>query len=117
MSECIFCRIAAAEVAAEVVYASETSVAFRDMSPQAPVHLLVVPREHHLSVAEMAAVDALGVADLFTAVAVVTRETGIDETGYRVVTNVGADSGQEVPHLHLHVLGGGRLGPLNRVSE
>lgn len=114
MSECIFCRIAAKDVSAEVVYENETTVAFRDLSPQAPVHLLVIPREHHESAAAMASVDALGVADLFLAVAQITRDVELDATGYRVVTNVGADGGQEVAHLHLHVLGGERLGPLGR---
>ncbi|CAN5540222.1 histidine triad nucleotide-binding protein [soil metagenome] len=116
MSECIFCGIAAGEVSTDVVYADDTTVAFRDMSPVAPVHLLVVPRDHHESVAAMAAVDGQGVADLFAAVAAVTRAAGIDKTGYRVVTNVGADSGQEVEHLHLHVLGGERLSSLGRAS-
>ncbi|MGB5953334.1 MAG: histidine triad nucleotide-binding protein [Ornithinimicrobium sp.] len=114
MSECIFCRIAAAEVSADVVYASETTVVFRDLAPQAPVHLLVIPREHHESAAEMAALDALGFSDLFLAVAEVTRETGLDAAGYRVATNVGEHAGQEVAHLHLHVLGGERLRSLGR---
>ncbi len=112
MSDCIFCKIAAGEIPAEMVHTNETVVAFRDTKPVADVHFLVIPRDHHESAAEMAVVDAQGVADLFAVVGEVARAEGISESGYRVLTNVGADSGQEVAHVHLHVLGGEPLGPL-----
>ena len=112
MSDCIFCKIAAGEIPAEIVHESDTAVAFRDTKPAAATHVLVVPRDHHESAAAMAAVDAQGMADLFTAVGEVARAEGIAESGYRVLTNVGHDAGQEVAHLHLHLVGGESLGPL-----
>jgi histidine triad (HIT) family protein len=101
---CIFCRIAAGEIPSARVAENARAVAFRDLHPQAPVHVLVVPRRHVASLAEAADGEELG-ALLLLAQEVARRE-GIADTGYRVVTNVGADGGQTVPHLHLHVLGG-----------
>ncbi|MGC1209263.1 MAG: HIT domain-containing protein [Ornithinimicrobium sp.] len=112
MSDCIFCKIADGEIPAEIVHKSDTAVAFRDMKPAAATHILVVPRDHHESAAAMALVDAQGVADLFALVGEVASAEGIADSGYRVLTNVGHDSGQEVAHLHLHVVGGEPLGPL-----
>ncbi|MGB3828164.1 MAG: histidine triad nucleotide-binding protein [Ornithinimicrobium sp.] len=112
MSNCIFCKIAVGEIPAEIVHQGETAVAFRDSKPAAAVHVLVVPKDHHESLADMAAVDAQGVADLWAVVGDVARSQGIEDSGYRVLTNVGADAGQEVAHLHLHVMGGQPLGPL-----
>ncbi|HKJ12015.1 MAG TPA: HIT domain-containing protein [Ornithinimicrobium sp.] len=112
MADCIFCSIASGEVETTLVGESETAVAFRDQSPAAPVHVLVVPREHHESVAQMAVVDGQGVADLFALVGEVADGEGIAGTGYRVLTNTGADAGQEVAHVHLHVVGGQPLGAL-----
>ncbi|MGB3764047.1 MAG: HIT domain-containing protein [Ornithinimicrobium sp.] len=112
MSDCIFCKIAAREIPAEIVHESETAVAFRDTKPAAATHVLVVPRDHHESAAAMALVDAQGLADLFAAVGEVARTEGITDSGYRVLTNAGHDAGQEVAHLHLHLVGGEPLGPL-----
>ncbi|MGB7450412.1 MAG: HIT domain-containing protein [Ornithinimicrobium sp.] len=112
MADCIFCSIVSGDVDATVVAESDTALAFRDQSPAAPVHVLVIPREHHESAAEMALVDAQGLADLFTLVGDVARSEEVQGTGYRVLTNVGGDAGQEVAHLHLHVVGGGPLGAL-----
>lgn len=112
MSACIFCKIAAGEIPADIVSQSETAVAFRDSKPAASVHVLVIPKEHHESVAAMALGDARGVADLFALVGEVARSEGMEDSGYRVITNVGKDSGQEVAHVHLHVVGGQALGPL-----
>lgn len=109
MKDCVFCRIAAGEIEAEVVDQGDGWVAFRDAEPQAPTHVLVVPREH------VRGIDALGpaqgdlVAELVLACADVARGEGLSG-GYRVLTNVGADGGQSVAHLHFHVLGGRRLG-------
>lgn len=107
--DCIFCRIARGELNTAFVAESEHNVAFRDLSPQAPTHVLVVPREHIASLrfalpehAEMVA-DALGLA---TAVA---KQEGLLDSGYRVITNDGPDAGQTVHHLHFHVLGGTKL--------
>lgn len=112
MSDCIFCKIVAGEIPAEIVHESDSAVAFRDLNPAAATHVLVVPRDHHESAAAMAVVDAQGLGDMFTVVGDVAQAEGIAESGYRVLTNVGHDSGQEVAHLHLHVVGGQPLGPL-----
>ncbi len=117
MSDCIFCKIADGEIPAEIVHEGDTAVAFRDMKPAAATHILVVPRDHHESAAAMALVDAQGLADLFAVVGEVATAEGIAESGYRVLTNVGHDSGQEVAHLHLHVVGGEPLGPLLSQSD
>jgi histidine triad (HIT) family protein len=103
--DCVFCRIVAGEIPASVVAEGERWLAFRDLQPQAPVHLLVIPRAHVESVAELEEADDLG-AVLLRAAAGVARDAGLEDGGYRVVTNVGEEGGQSVPHLHLHVLGG-----------
>ena len=108
IDECVFCRIAAGEIPASVVAEGERWLAFRDLQPQAPVHLLVIPRSHVESVADLREADDLG-AVLLRAAAVVAREAGLEDGGYRVVTNVGEGGGQSVPHLHLHVLGGRQM--------
>jgi histidine triad (HIT) family protein len=105
---CLFCRIAAGEIPAPRVAETAEAIAIRDIAPQAPVHLLVIPRRHIGSLT-----DATDVAELGATVrlaAQVAVEAGLAHSGYRVVTNVGADGGQSVGHLHLHVLGGRALG-------
>ena len=112
MTGCIFCRIVAGEIPATLVHADEHVIAFRDVNPQAPVHVLVVPRRHVASLVELAAGDggddaALGAA-LLAAASRVARAEGLAEPGrgFRVVANTGAEGGQSVDHLHFHVLGG-----------
>jgi histidine triad (HIT) family protein len=105
MSDCIFCRIGAGEIPADVVYSDDAVVAFRDLNPQAPTHVLVIPREHIGSAHALTAEHAELLAALFGAVQRVAAAERLEE-GYRVVTNVGAAAGQTVPHLHLHLLGG-----------
>lgn len=105
-TRCIFCAVAAGEVAAAVVHSDDEIVAFRDLNPQAPTHVLVVPREHIVSVAELTpAQDGLWGSLLRVAQMVATDE-GLEPAGWRLVANVGDNGGQTVPHLHLHVLGG-----------
>jgi len=111
MSDCLFCRIVAGEVPATVVAETERTVAFRDVAPQAPTHVLVVPRDHHADAAACAAADPGLLADLLAAAADVARAEGL-EGGYRLLTNTGPDAGQTVHHLHVHVLGGRALGAL-----
>ena len=101
---CLFCRIASGEIPATLVYETPLCVAFRDISPQAPTHVLVIPREHVTSLET--ARDAILVGELALAAAEVARVEGLAAKGYRVVTNIGADGGQSVAHLHFHVLGG-----------
>ncbi len=103
--DCIFCRIARGDIRAQVVHSDEESVAFRDVNPQAPTHVLVVPRRHIESIAAMEDDDARLIGHLFAVAREVAREAGLDG-GYRLVVNVGADAGQTVPHVHLHVIGG-----------
>jgi histidine triad (HIT) family protein len=107
---CIFCKIAAGTIPASVVHSSERLVAFRDIDPKAPVHVLVIPREHlgSLDAADERHRALLGEILLLTRK--LAREEGIDEGGYRTVINTGADGGQSVHHLHLHLLGGRALG-------
>ncbi len=108
-ADCLFCRIVAREIPAEIVHSSDTAVAFRDLNPQAPVHVLVVPRLHvdHAGVLGPEHADAL--SGVFEVARRVAEEQGIAERGYRLVFNVGEDASNSVPHLHLHVLGGRRL--------
>lgn len=105
MSECLFCAIAAGEIPADVVARTESVVAFRDINPQAPVHVLVIPVAHHPTLAALAAHDASEAGDLMAMATHVAQAEGL-HNGYRVVLNTGADGGQTVEHVHAHVLGG-----------
>ncbi len=106
MSECIFCRIAAGRAPARVVCQDDEAVAFHDLHPQAPVHLLVIPRRHVESVNAAVPTDRDLLGHLLLVAAQAARSAGLGAGGYRIVTNCGADAGQSVFHLHLHVLGG-----------
>jgi histidine triad (HIT) family protein len=108
-SECLFCRIVDGEIPARFVHRDERVVAFHDVNPQAPVHVLVVPVRHVTSLGTLTAEDAELLAAMVDVIQVVTRETDIAESGFRTVANTGTDGGQTVDHLHLHVLGGRRL--------
>lgn len=108
MDNCIFCKLASGSIPTQVVYQDEAVFAFRDNSPQAPVHILLIPKRHIASLAE--ADDALLLGKIMLAAATVAKQEGIDESGYRVVTNRGRDAGQSVFHLHFHLLGGRALG-------
>lgn len=111
-ADCLFCKIVAGEVPATIVRETETTVAFRDINPQAPTHVLVIPREHHQDAASLAAADPQLTADLLREAGEVAAGEGIAAvqgppgTGYRVVFNTGAGVGQTVFHVHAHVLGG-----------
>ena len=109
MTDCLFCRIVTGEVPAQVVHESDRTLAFRDVNPQAPTHVLVVPKAHHGDVAVLVDADPALLADVLAAAVEVARAEGLDG-GYRLVTNTGADGGQTVGHLHVHVLGGRALG-------
>lgn len=107
--DCIFCRIIRGDFDTSFVAESASAVAFRDIDPKAPSHVLVVPRVHIESLLELGSEHGSLAADLLTLANAVARSEGIDESGYRVLTNVGADAGQTVSHLHFHVLGGHHL--------
>lgn len=104
VDDCLFCRIASGDVPATVVRRGRGTVVFRDVDPQAPTHLLVIPREHHADVGSLAAVDPATLAELVTAAATAAADEGL--TDYRLVFNTGPESGQSVSHVHGHVLGG-----------
>ena len=111
MSDCLFCRIVAGEVPAQVVAQTDRTLAFRDIGPQAPTHVLVIPRDHHADAGSCADADPGLLAEVLTTAVAVARQEGL-EAGYRLVTNTGDEGGQSVHHLHVHVLGGRPLGLL-----
>ena len=104
--DCIFCAIASGEQSADVIHEGDDVVAFRDINPQAPTHVLIIPREHVASVDEMEEEHAELVGRLFLAARRIAREEGVAGEGYRLVMNTGAGAGQSVFHMHLHLLGG-----------
>ena len=114
-SDCLFCRMVAGEIAPDVVRETDRTLAFRDINPQAPTHVLVVPREHHATLGALAAMDPGLTAELVTAAHAVALQEGLvtgdgAEPGYRIVANTGPAAGQTVHHVHLHVLGGRPMG-------
>ena len=106
---CLFCSMVAGDIQPDVVHETATTLAFRDIDPQAPTHVLVVPKAHHRDVAALAAADPEQLADVFTAVAAVAQQEGL-EGRFRLVFNTGAEAGQSVFHVHAHVLGGRPFG-------
>jgi len=105
--DCLFCRIVAGEIPAKIVAQTDDCVAFRDIDPKAPTHVLVIPREHVPSLTEAA--DAALIGKMALLAAEIARTEGIEQSGYRTVFNTNADAGQTVVHLHLHLLGGRRM--------
>ena len=108
MSDCLFCKIAGGVIPSTKVYEDETVYAFRDIAPQAPTHILVIPKAHIASVAELSAENSAVVAHIFEVIPQIARQEGL-ENGYRVVSNCGHDAGQSVFHLHFHLLGGAEM--------
>ena len=108
--DCLFCRIVAGETPADIVYQDQDVVAFRDIDPQAPQHVLIVPRRHIESIATLTSEDGPRLASICISASKVASKLGIEKTGYRFLTNVGPDAGQAVFHLHFHLLGGRRFG-------
>ncbi|HEY5986146.1 MAG TPA: histidine triad nucleotide-binding protein [Streptosporangiaceae bacterium] len=109
MTDCLFCKIVTGDVPAVRVAESARTLAFRDINPQAPTHVLVIPKEHHPDLAALVT-DVGLLAEVADQAHQVATAEGIDGSGYRVVFNTGAEAGQTVPHVHAHVLGGRRLG-------
>ncbi len=103
---CLFCKIVAGEIPSDKVHEDGLVFAFNDINPMAPVHQLIVPRQHIASAADLAETDAELLGRLFAVAAKLAADAGLPDRGYRVVTNVGADGGQSVDHLHFHLLGG-----------
>lgn len=105
-ADCLFCKILAGDVPATIVRETESTVAFRDINPQAPTHVLIIPKVHHPDAASLAVADPQVMADVLRDAGAVAAQEGVDETGYRVVFNTGAGAGQTVFHTHAHLLGG-----------
>ena len=108
-SDCLFCKILAGDVPAELVYESNEAIAFRDINPQAQSHVLIIPRQHIETINDLGPGDAALIGNLFLVAQQVAKDEGIAENGYRVVMNCNSDAGQTVFHIHLHMLGGRRL--------
>ncbi|HDJ23307.1 MAG: histidine triad nucleotide-binding protein [Candidatus Aminicenantes bacterium 4484_214] len=109
MDDCIFCQIAAKKIPSKIIYEDEEVIAFEDIKPQAPVHLLVIPREHFSSLNQVPAGKEALLGKILLVARKIAEEKGVAESGYRIVLNTAADSGQEVLHLHFHLLGGRRM--------
>ena len=109
MNECLFCKIAAGEIPSKKCFEDEDVLAFYDIDPKAPVHVLIIPKKHIASVADTDESDFMLYARIFSAAKKLAEELGL-EKGYRIVTNIGKDAGQAVAHLHFHLLGGRSLG-------
>jgi histidine triad (HIT) family protein len=109
-NDCLFCRIASGEIPADIVDSDDQVVAFRDIHPQAPTHVLIIPRRHLSSLTELEPTDSEVIGSLFLKAREIAEREGIAEGGYRTVINAGADGGQTVFHVHLHLLGGRAMG-------
>lgn len=110
MKDCLFCKIAGGEIPADKVYEDDDVLAFRDIAPKAPVHLLVIPRRHISSLGEVTGDDAAVLGKLLLILRDLAVKEGIANSGYRVVNNIGSDGGQAVQHIHFHLLGGRAMG-------
>jgi histidine triad (HIT) family protein len=111
-ADCLFCRIVKGEIPATVVQETDRTLAFRDIGPKAPVHVLVIPKEHHEDVASLAAADPALAGEVLATAGAVAKAEGLLEQGYRTIFNTGQHGGQEVLHVHAHVVGGAQLGPM-----
>ncbi|HDP67676.1 MAG TPA: histidine triad nucleotide-binding protein [Candidatus Marinimicrobia bacterium] len=109
ISDCIFCKIAAGELETPMIYEDEELVAFRDINPQSPVHILVIPKKHIGRINQLQETDQPLVGKMMLTAIKIARDEKISETGYRLVFNCGTDGGQEVEHIHLHLLGGRQM--------
>ena len=108
--DCLFCKIVAGEIPAKMVYEDDRMIAFHDIAPQAPTHVLIVPRQHIDSVAELESEHGEMLGEMILAANTIAQQEGIGDAGYRLVFNCGRAAGQSVDHLHLHLLGGRKLG-------
>lgn len=111
-ADCIFCKIVAGDIPSTQVRETERVLAFRDLYPKAPTHVLVIPKDHHANVAELTAADPALAGEVLAVAAEVAKAEGVDESGWRLFANTGADGGQDVFHVHFHVVGGKPLGPM-----
>ena len=110
MEDCVFCKIIKGEIPTEKVYETEEILAFKDINPAAPIHILVVPKKHISMLTDLKPEDEALIGKIYTTINKIAEQEGFKEQGYRVSANCGRDSGQEVMHIHFHVLGGKKLG-------
>ena len=108
--DCIFCKIINGEIPSEIVYEDEEILAFKDIAPKAPVHIIVIPKKHIGKITEMEKEDEAVIGKIYSAINKIAEKQGIAEKGFRVIINCGEDGGQEVNHVHFHLLGGTKLG-------
>ncbi|MDI3508311.1 MAG: histidine triad family protein [Clostridiales bacterium] len=109
MADCIFCKIASGEIPSQIVYQDDAVVAFKDVNPQAPVHILIIPRQHIPSLMDLDEASATVVSHIMVVAKNLAQQFSIAESGFRIVSNCGADAGQSVDHIHFHLLGGRSL--------
>ena len=110
MEDCIFCKIIKKEIPSSIVYEDNEIIAFKDIHPVAPIHILVIPKKHIESLIDIDKEDELLIGKIYAVINKIAKQEKIDEKGFRVVVNCGEDGGQEVKHLHYHLLGGKKLG-------
>lgn len=108
--DCIFCKIARKEIAGKIAFENERIIAFHDLFPQAPTHILIIPKQHYSTLNDVPAHEAALLGELITTATALAKELGVDEKGYRTVMNCNKDGGQSVYHIHLHLLAGRQLG-------
>lgn len=111
MEDCLFCKIIKGEIPSTKVYEDDKVLAFKDINPAAPIHVLVIPKKHIENVLEIDEENKEIASDIFLAINKIARQLGIDKDGFRIINNCGKDAGQEVMHLHFHILAGGKMGP------
>ena len=111
MEDCVFCKIINGEIPSEKVYEDNKVLAFKDINPAAPIHVLVIPKEHVQNVLEITLENKEMISDIFLAINKIAKQLGIEDDGFRIINNCGKDAGQEVMHLHFHLLAGGKMGP------
>jgi histidine triad (HIT) family protein len=109
MSDCIFCKIVSGDIPGDIVYQNDDVLAFRDLNPQAPTHILVIPKRHVATINDLQDTDAELIGKMYLAAKEIASKEGIDEAGYRTIMNCNAGAGQTVFHIHLHVLGGRQM--------
>lgn len=110
MNDCIFCKIVNGDIPSNKVYEDEMVLAFKDINPQMPIHIIVIPKKHIESIADLTVEDEIVVGKIFTAINKIAKDLGITNTGFRVISNCGEDAGQTVKHLHFHILAGEKMG-------
>ena len=110
MEDCLFCKIIKGDIPSDKVYEDDEILAFRDINPVAPVHVLIIPKKHISSLVDLKPEDEAIIGKIYSVINIIAKQEGILEKGYRVIVNCGEDGGQEVKHLHFHLLGGKKLG-------